>query len=88
MRQEAAGMLTELTAKQKVVGAKQVKRAVEAGRAVRVYLAADADPRVREPIAALCADRGVETEEAGSMKELGKACGISVGAAVAAMLGA
>jgi len=79
-------MLTELATQQKVVGAKQVKRAVEAGRAVKVYLAADADPRVSEPIAALCADKGVETEAVSSMRELGKACGISVGAAVAAAL--
>lgn len=79
-------MLTDLSAQTRVVGAKQVKRAVEAGRALRVYLAEDADPRVTEPIAALCAEKGVETESGCSMKELGKACGISVGAAVAAAL--
>ncbi len=80
-------MLTEFAAQHKVVGAKQVKRAIEAGRAVKVYLADDADPRVSEPIAALCANKGVETETVSSMRELGKVCGISVGAAVAAVLG-
>lgn len=79
-------MLTELSAQSKVVGAKQVRRAVEAGRALRVYLAEDADLRVTEPIAALCNRKGVETESGCSMKELGKACGISVGAAVAATI--
>jgi len=83
-RREARGMLTELSNKAKVVGAKQVRRALEAGRAVTVYLAADADPRVTEPIAGTCAQMGVKTETVPSMRELGKACGISVGAAVAA----
>ena len=79
-------MLTELTQGTKVVGAKQVKRALEAGTARKVFLARDADPRITDPIAALCADRGVEQECDGSMKELGRACGIAVGATVAALV--
>lgn len=77
-------MLTELSAKAKVVGAKQVGRAVESGRAQTVYLAQDADPRVTQPVALICAEKGVKVELVPSMRELGKACGISVGAAVAA----
>ena len=77
-------MLTELSNKAKVVGAKQVRRALETGRALTVFLASDADPRVTDPIAEACAEKGVRTERVPSMKELGKACGISVGAAVAA----
>lgn len=79
-------MLTELSTKQKVTGAKQVKRALEAGKALRVYLAQDADPRITEPIAALCGEKGVETFTDCAMTALGKACGISVGAAVAALV--
>ena len=77
-------MLTELSNKAKVVGAKQVRRALEAGKALTVFLADDADPRVTGPIAEICAEKSVKVETAPSMKELGKACGISVGAAVAA----
>lgn len=77
-------MLTKLANSPKVVGAKQVKRALEAGRALTVFLASDADPRVTEPIAALCGEKGIEAVTAPSMKELGRACGISVGSAVAA----
>ena len=77
-------MLTELSNKAKVVGAKQVRRALEAGQALTVFLADDADPRVTGPIAAQCAEKGVRAETVPSMRELGKACGISVGAAVAA----
>ena len=79
-------MIAEFANCPKVVGVKQTKRAVESGSAGRVFLAADADPRVIEPIAALCADRNVPVEQCPSMKELGKACGIAVGAAVAAAL--
>ncbi len=79
-------MPDELKNGSKVVGAKQTKRAVGDGRAKRVYLASDADPRVTGPIAEVCAQHGVPTETACSMKELGAACGISVGAAVAALL--
>lgn len=79
-------MLTELTNQAKVVGAKQVRRAVEAGTARKVFLAGDADPRVTEPIAALCGEKGVEVESVPSMRELGRACGIAVGAAVTALL--
>lgn len=79
-------MLTELSNKAKVVGAKQVKRALGADLALTVFLASDADPRVTEPVAAQCAEKGVKAETVPTMKELGKACGISVGAAVAAAL--
>jgi len=79
-------MLTELSQRAKVVGAKQVKRALEAGTARKVFLARDAAPRITDPIAALCAEKGVERESECSMKELGRACGIAVGATVAALV--
>ena len=46
-------MAGELTAKEKVVGLKQTRRAVTQGTARQVYLACDADPRVVEPLARL-----------------------------------
>lgn len=79
-------MLEELKNGTKVVGAKQVKRAVDGGRAQRVYYAADADPALWEPIVALCEEMGVPVEETSGRKALGSACSIAVGAAVAALL--
>lgn len=79
-------MQQDLSGANKVVGVKQTKRAIEGGRAARVILAKDADPRVTGPIGELCAQRGVAVEQAGSMKELGSACGIAVGCAAAALL--
>lgn len=79
-------MLAELKQGPKVAGVKQAKRAVQDGRAARVFVAEDADPRITEPVEELCAARGVPVERVASMKELGAACGIAVGSAVAALL--
>ena len=78
-------MLTELKAGPRVVGAKQTRRALADGRAVRVFLAEDADPGVTDPVEVLCAEHGVPVERI-SATELGQACGIAVGAAVAALV--
>ena len=66
-----------------VIGMKQVLRGVEAGRVATVLVAEDAEPRVRDKILACCAANGVETVSYPSMRELGKVCGIAVGAACA-----
>ena len=70
----------------KVVGVKQTKRAVNDGKAARVFLAEDADPRVTAPVEALCAEKQIPVERVPQMKELGSACGIAVPSAVAALL--
>lgn len=79
-------MILELSVPNKVVGAKQVKRALQDGRAEKLFLARDADPRVTEPLAAQAGQAGVPVEEVSTMKELGSACGIAVGSAVAAIV--
>lgn len=79
-------MLSELANESKVVGVKQVRRALAAGRAKRVYLAKDADPQLIHPLERQASEQGVETAWAESMKALGKACGIAVGTAAAALV--
>ena len=49
-------------------------------------LAQDADPRVTEPVQALCQEQGTATESVDTMAALGSACGIAVGSAVAAIV--
>ncbi len=49
--------MEELKTSPKVVGAKQTKRAVNDGQPPRVFLAEDADPRVTDPVEALCAEK-------------------------------
>lgn len=79
-------MLEELKTANKMTGFRQVTRALKNDRLQKVFLAADADPRVTEPVAALCAERNVEMVEVSTMTALGAACGIAVGSAVAAIL--
>ena len=67
-----------------VVGAKQLKKALNNGTARRVFLACNADPAITEPIAALCQQKCVDFAWVRSMTDLGHACGIEVGAAAAA----
>ena len=69
-----------------VVGAKQLRKALNKGLARYVYLAENADPAVTEPLEAMCRDQHVSYAWVRSMQELGSACGIDVGAAAAAVL--
>lgn len=70
----------------KVIGAKQVKKAIIKGLAKKVYLADDAEPHITEPIKALCIQHEVEYQLAETMKILGDACGIDVGSAAVALI--
>ena len=78
------GDLSALAGKKTVVGAKQLRKALNAQRAEAVYLAEDADPDMTVPIAELCKLNGIPFVWVHSMRELGQACGIEVGAAAAA----
>ena len=69
-----------------VVGIKQLKKALKNGNASHVFLACNADPAITEPIEALCRQMSVEVAWVKSMTDLGRACGIEVGAAVAAAI--
>ena len=79
-------MLEELKQGNTVVGIKQLRRALDGGKVKKVFLAEDADPILIAPVAQLCAEIGVECEAVQTMRALGAACGISVGAAAAAIL--
>ena len=78
--------LSELSEKRTVVGAKQLRKALNSGAARRVFLAENADPAITEPLEALCQLNCVEYAWVKSMTDLGRACGIEVGAAAAAAL--
>ena len=78
------GDLTVLKKFKTVVGAKQLRKALENDRARFVFLAENADPALTEPIMALCKQNQVSYSWVRSMADLGRACGIEVGAAAAA----
>ncbi len=79
-------MLTELKNAKKAVGIKQSRKAVKEGIAQRVYIALNADVMLCEPVEELCKEAGVEICHVATMEELGKACGINVGAAIAVLI--
>ena len=76
----------ELTAKGKVVGLKQTRRALVQGAAAHVYLACDADPRLTDPLRELCRTQDVPCDGSMTLQQLGRACGIAVPAAAVALL--
>ncbi|MBR6891423.1 MAG: ribosomal L7Ae/L30e/S12e/Gadd45 family protein [Clostridia bacterium] len=78
-------MLSTLSGANKVVGAKQVLRAIQAGGVTRVFIAQDADMFVTRPVFDACRAAGIEIVEVPSMKALGEACGVQVKAAAAAV---
>lgn len=78
--------LDALKSASRVMGIKQVSKAVKRGDAENVFLADDADVRVTEPLMKLCEEHSVPVEYAATMADLGHACGIEVGAAAAAVL--
>ena len=80
------GDLPNLANTNLVVGAKQLKKAVRSNRVRYVYLADNADPAVTEPLEKLCAEHHIPITWVPSMADLGRACGIEVGAAAAAVL--
>ena len=78
-----------ISASKKTVGTKQTLKALKTSDRdgiKAVYIARDADKHVIEPILLLCSAKGVPVIEVDSMLLLGKACGIEVGCAAAAII--
>ena len=72
--------------RQRVVGTRETLKKISQGAALRVYVAQDAQAvRVRE-IVRQCELRQIPLTYIDSMAELGKLCGIEVGAACAAVV--
>lgn len=69
-----------------VVGVKQSQKAIARDQAAGVMIARDADEHVTGPVKDLCEAKSVPVETVETMAELGKTCGIHVGASVAAVL--
>lgn len=79
--------LASIGGKKLAVGARQLKKALVAGKVETVFLADNADPSITEPIAELCRRQEAQVLWVRTMEDLGRACGIEVGAAAAAAVG-
>lgn len=74
------------SAKKRTVGTKQTIKALEKGFAKKVFIASDAEQHIVKPLLLLCQDKGIQVVMIDTMKNLGKACGIEVGCAAAALV--
>ena len=70
----------------RVVGTKQLLRALDEGKIVQAYVAADADLLLTKRVVDRCYDMDVPCTQVESMEKLGRACGIDVKAAAAGLL--
>jgi len=75
-----------LQAQEVVVGTKQTVRALKEGNAREVVIAEDADKVIIDKIVEAAKEANVPVTKVDSMKKLGKACKIQVGAAAVAII--
>ncbi|MFT8872734.1 MAG: 50S ribosomal protein L7ae-like protein [Sporolactobacillus sp.] len=68
-----------------IIGTKQALKAMKEGRVEEVIIAEDADVRVTNKVLTLAEEVDVPVSVVGSMKKLGQACGIEVGASAVAI---
>ena len=80
------GSLANLRNQKVVVGAKQLRKAFLKNTVRWVFLAENADPAITEPVAVQCQQNAVPHTWVATMADLGRACGIEVGAAAAAVI--
>lgn len=79
-------MIELKSSKKRIVGFKQTLKAVNNKSARKVYLANDADDNLIGSMIQACSQNDIEVINIYSMKELGDACGIEVGASTVALL--
>lgn len=68
-----------------IIGTKQTLKAMKSGEVVEVITADDADQTMTMKVARLAKELKIPHARVSSMKELGNACGIDVGAATVAI---
>ncbi|MGM7724577.1 50S ribosomal protein L7ae-like protein [Metabacillus sp. Hm71] len=69
-----------------IVGTKQSVKALQNHEVKEIVIADDADPRIIQKIIQASEQQKVPLTKVPSMKKLGKACGIEVGAAAVAII--
>lgn len=74
------------TGARRVVGTKQVLRALKAGDLIRVYAATDADTFIYQQVVRAAEAAGIPCVRVPSMKELGMVCGLQVSTAAVGLL--
>lgn len=70
----------------KIIGIKQTTKALNHNKVKTLFISKDAEKHLVEHIEQVAEEKNIEIVYVDSMTDLGKACGINVGAAVAAVL--
>ena len=86
IKDEYGASLAELSNRKVLVGAKQIRKAINSQRVSKVLLAQNADFVLTDALEALCLQNHIPCAWVPNMTELGHACGIEVGAAAAAIV--
>lgn len=68
------------------IGAKQALKALNNGSAHAVYIAKDAEEHVTRQLVDIATEKGINIIYVDTMKQLGRACKIDVGAATAVII--
>ncbi len=76
----------QLADEAKTIGTKETLKAVKNHKVYKVFIAKDAERHIVLPIIEACKESKIEIDEVETMVELGKACGIQVPAAAAALI--
>ena len=79
-------MLDELKAGTKIVGLKQSLKALREEKAVKIFLAEDAEEGLKNSVLELAGQKNVPVVYVATRFELGQACDIRVGCAVCTLL--
>ena len=78
--------MLKVAGSRKVIGTRQVLRALKAGTVSRVYICSDADTYIYQQVVRSAEEAGVPCVRTASMKELGMICGVDVPTAAAGLL--
>lgn len=68
-----------------IIGTKQTLKSMKNGEISEVYIADDADQQITQKVASLANELEIPCQRVDSMKKLGAACGIEVGASTVAI---
>ncbi|WP_249872536.1 50S ribosomal protein L7ae-like protein [Oceanobacillus saliphilus] len=68
-----------------IIGTKQTLKAMRNSEISEVVIADDADRQITQKVVSLAIELGIPCQHVDSMKKLGAACGIKVGATTAAL---
>ena len=78
--------LNELAVPERVVGEREIRRALSKCMLRKIFVAADSDARVVRGLLEVAAKQEVEVERVDSKQKLGRACAINRAASVAGLL--